>query len=154
MGRKNRYRMPVPSSWSTRRLMAGLRKCGRSLQAKGLIWPLIQWPGPKSSGSPRRCVRKGQSLSMERFRLNRHRSPLFVVLGNNLTVRGYTLFSIVTNSERFERAKRWGIRSCRVRRTETGHRTDVHPWPDSWCASVHGVKRTGREDCGNSGTRL
>jgi NADPH:quinone reductase-like Zn-dependent oxidoreductase len=33
--------------------------------------------------------------------------PLFVVLGNNLTVRGYTLFSIVTNSERFERAKRW-----------------------------------------------
>ena len=33
--------------------------------------------------------------------------PLFVAIGNNLTVRGYTLFSIVTNSERFERAKRW-----------------------------------------------
>jgi len=33
--------------------------------------------------------------------------PLFVVLGNNLTVRGYTLFSIVTNSERLERSKRW-----------------------------------------------
>jgi NADPH:quinone reductase len=33
--------------------------------------------------------------------------PLFVALGNNLMVRGYTLFSIVTNSERFERSKRW-----------------------------------------------
>ncbi len=33
--------------------------------------------------------------------------PLFVILGNNLIVRGYTLFSIVLNSERLERSKRW-----------------------------------------------
>jgi NADPH:quinone reductase len=33
--------------------------------------------------------------------------PLFVVLGNNLVVRGYTLFSIVLHPERFERSKRW-----------------------------------------------
>jgi NADPH2:quinone reductase len=33
--------------------------------------------------------------------------PLFVAIGNNLTVRGYTLFSIVTHPERFERSKRW-----------------------------------------------
>jgi len=33
--------------------------------------------------------------------------PLFIAIGNNLLIRGYTLFSIVTNPERFERAKRW-----------------------------------------------
>jgi len=33
--------------------------------------------------------------------------PLFAVIGNNLTVRGYTLFLIVLNPERFERSKRW-----------------------------------------------
>ncbi len=33
--------------------------------------------------------------------------PLLVVLGNNLIVRGYSLFSIVLNSERFERSKKW-----------------------------------------------
>jgi NADPH2:quinone reductase len=33
--------------------------------------------------------------------------PLFVAIENNLAVRGYTLFSIVLNAERFERSKRW-----------------------------------------------
>jgi NADPH:quinone reductase len=33
--------------------------------------------------------------------------PLFVAIGNSLIVRGYTLFSIVLNPERFERSKRW-----------------------------------------------
>ena len=33
--------------------------------------------------------------------------PLFVALGNNLVVRGYTLFSIVTNPDRLKNAKSW-----------------------------------------------
>jgi NADPH:quinone reductase len=33
--------------------------------------------------------------------------PLFSVIGNNLTIRGFTLFAIVTNPERSERSKRW-----------------------------------------------
>jgi NADPH:quinone reductase len=33
--------------------------------------------------------------------------PLFAAIGNNLNVRGYTLFSIVLVPERLERAKRW-----------------------------------------------
>ena len=33
--------------------------------------------------------------------------PLFDAIGNNLTIRGYTLFAIVTNPERYERSKRW-----------------------------------------------
>jgi NADPH:quinone reductase len=33
--------------------------------------------------------------------------PLFAALGKNLTIRGYTLFSIVEDSDRLERAKRW-----------------------------------------------
>jgi len=33
--------------------------------------------------------------------------PLFTGIGNNLTIRGYSLFSIVTNPERSERTKRW-----------------------------------------------
>ena len=44
--------------------------------------------------------------------------PLFVVLGNNLTVRGYTLFSIVLLPERLERAKRWifdRLASCELK---------------------------------------
>ena len=35
------------------------------------------------------------------------RFPLFAAIGNNLTFRGYTLFSIVLNRERFEGSKRW-----------------------------------------------
>ncbi|HEY5706457.1 MAG TPA: zinc-dependent alcohol dehydrogenase family protein [Terrimicrobiaceae bacterium] len=33
--------------------------------------------------------------------------PLFAALGKNLTIRGYTLFSIVKDRDRLERAKRW-----------------------------------------------
>jgi NADPH:quinone reductase-like Zn-dependent oxidoreductase len=33
--------------------------------------------------------------------------PLFAAIGSNLTIRGFTLFSIVTNPERSERSKRW-----------------------------------------------
>ena len=33
--------------------------------------------------------------------------PLFTMLGNNLAIRGYTLFSIAQNPERLERSKRW-----------------------------------------------
>jgi NADPH2:quinone reductase len=33
--------------------------------------------------------------------------PLFAAIGNSLVLRGYTLFSIVLNSERGERAKAW-----------------------------------------------
>src|ERR1700722_8038865 len=33
--------------------------------------------------------------------------PLFAAIGNCLIIRGYTLFSIVENPERFERSKRW-----------------------------------------------
>jgi NADPH2:quinone reductase len=33
--------------------------------------------------------------------------PLFAALGKNLTIRGYTLFSIVKDPNRLERAKRW-----------------------------------------------
>jgi NADPH2:quinone reductase len=33
--------------------------------------------------------------------------PLFAALGRNLTIRGYTLFSIVKHPDRLERAKRW-----------------------------------------------
>jgi NADPH:quinone reductase len=33
--------------------------------------------------------------------------PLFTVLGNNLIIRGYTLFSIVQNPDRLERSKHW-----------------------------------------------
>lgn len=33
--------------------------------------------------------------------------PLLAALGNNLIIRGYTLFSIVQNPERLERSKRW-----------------------------------------------
>jgi NADPH:quinone reductase len=33
--------------------------------------------------------------------------PLFTALGRNLTIRGYTLFSIVKDPGRLERAKRW-----------------------------------------------
>jgi NADPH:quinone reductase-like Zn-dependent oxidoreductase len=35
--------------------------------------------------------------------------PLFAALGKNLTLRGYTLFSVVGKPERLERAKRWVI---------------------------------------------
>ena len=33
--------------------------------------------------------------------------PLFIALQKNLTVRGYTLFSIVQHPDRLERSKRW-----------------------------------------------
>jgi NADPH:quinone reductase-like Zn-dependent oxidoreductase len=33
--------------------------------------------------------------------------PLFAAIFNNLTIRGYTLFAIVMDPERFERAKCW-----------------------------------------------
>jgi NADPH:quinone reductase len=33
--------------------------------------------------------------------------PLFAAIFNNLTIRGYTLFAIVTDPERLERSKRW-----------------------------------------------
>jgi NADPH2:quinone reductase len=33
--------------------------------------------------------------------------PLFTAIGNNLIIRGYTLFSIVRYPERLERSKRW-----------------------------------------------
>ena len=33
--------------------------------------------------------------------------PLFAAIGNSLTIRGFSLFSIVTNPERSERSKRW-----------------------------------------------
>ena len=33
--------------------------------------------------------------------------PLFAALGRNLTIRGYTMFSIVKDPDRLERAKRW-----------------------------------------------
>jgi NADPH:quinone reductase-like Zn-dependent oxidoreductase len=33
--------------------------------------------------------------------------PLLAALGNNLAIRGYTLFSIVTNPARLQRAKQW-----------------------------------------------
>ena len=33
--------------------------------------------------------------------------PLFAALGRNLTIRGYTLFSIVKDPERLGRARRW-----------------------------------------------
>jgi NADPH:quinone reductase len=33
--------------------------------------------------------------------------PLFAAIFNNLTIRGYSLFAIVTNPERLERSKRW-----------------------------------------------
>jgi NADPH2:quinone reductase len=33
--------------------------------------------------------------------------PLFAAISNNLTFRGYSLFSIVTNPDRFEHSKRW-----------------------------------------------
>jgi NADPH:quinone reductase-like Zn-dependent oxidoreductase len=57
-----------------------------------------------------------------------------------LTVRGYTLFSIVRNSERFERAKRWAFDHVAsgelkpvIARTFTLHQiVDAH--------SLHGVK--------------
>ena len=33
--------------------------------------------------------------------------PLFAALGRNLTIRGYTLFSIIQSPDRAERSKRW-----------------------------------------------
>ena len=37
--------------------------------------------------------------------------PLFAVIGNNLTIRGYTLFTIVKRARRLEKAKRWVLQN-------------------------------------------
>jgi NADPH:quinone reductase len=54
------------------------------------------------SAEPQRACPSCGALSPEPTPL-----PLFAVIGNNLTVRGYTLFLIVLNPERLERSKRW-----------------------------------------------
>ena len=50
--------------------------------------------------------------------------PLFAAIGKNLTIRGYTLFSIVKKPDRLERAKRWVYRSVVSRETAPCHRSN------------------------------
>ena len=67
---------------------------------KGLILPLIRWPGPELERVAQTMRQEGTVFVYGALPPEPTPFPLFAAIGSNLTFRGYTLLSIVMQNSR------------------------------------------------------
>ena len=100
---------PAPNSSSTRSSRDGLTKYGKSRAALGLTWPATRWPGPNWSALLQTMRSEGMIFVYGALSPEPTPFPLFAAIGKGLFIRGYTLFSIITNPE-FRGTRKVGFR--------------------------------------------